>query len=171
MKSEITMNEIACEATSPMARLKCACDALQARMQPWVAASVLLLVRVLFGWQFYQTGKGKLANHAATTEFFASLNLPMPGLTAYMTGGLEMVGGILLLLGLMGRMTGAVLSGVMIVALLTAHRAEAFASIAGFAEQAPTPFLLAAATALAFGAGRFSVDGLMARFRKPAGHG
>ena len=56
---------------------------------------VLLAVRLYWGWQFAQDGWGKLHNLAKVTDFFHSLGLPAPGLTAAMVGGLELAGGIL----------------------------------------------------------------------------
>jgi hypothetical protein len=49
----------------------------------------------------------------------------------------------------------------MVVAYVTAHRDEAFASLSDFTDQAPFPFLMAALVTLAFGGGKFSVDRLL----------
>ena len=46
----------------------------------------LLIIRLYWGWQFFLTGKGKLMNLDKITEFFASLNIPLPGLNAAMAG-------------------------------------------------------------------------------------
>ena len=81
---------------------------------------LLLAVRLYWGWAFFQTGKGKLMNHAQVTEFFTSLNIPMPGLNAYMAGTAECFGGLLLLVGLASRLTAIPLIVTMIVAYLTA---------------------------------------------------
>ncbi len=61
---------------------------------------MLLAVRLYWGFQFAQTGWGKLHNLAKITGFFASLNIPFPGFTAPFVSTLEFVGGILLMLGL-----------------------------------------------------------------------
>jgi len=50
---------------------------------------VLLVLRLVWGWQFLTTGLGKLQNHARVTEFFTSLGIPMPGLNAWFVGGLD----------------------------------------------------------------------------------
>ena len=68
---------------------------------------VLLVLRLVWGWQFLVTGLGKLQNHARVTEFFTSLGIPAPGLNAWFIGGLEMVGGALLLVGFGAGMTAA----------------------------------------------------------------
>jgi putative oxidoreductase len=59
---------------------------------------VLLVLRLVWGWQFLTTGLGKLQNHERVTGFFTSLGIPAPGLNAWFIGGLELVGGALLLL-------------------------------------------------------------------------
>ena len=53
-------------------------------------------LRLVFGWQFFLTGRGKLAHLERTTEFFASLQIPAPGAHALGMGMLECVGGLLL---------------------------------------------------------------------------
>lgn len=128
----------------------------------------LLFVRVVWGWLFFKTGSGKLGNLAGTTEFFASLGLPAPGFHAVAIGLLECVGGLLLLGGFASRFIAMLLFGNMAVAYLTAHR-DAFGSLADFTAAAPYPFLLASLLVLAFGPGRFSIDGWLRRgSTKPA---
>ncbi|HTH52430.1 MAG TPA: DoxX family membrane protein, partial [Edaphobacter sp.] len=39
----------------------------------------LLLVRLYWGWQFAQSGWGRLHHIPQATEFFASLHIPFPG--------------------------------------------------------------------------------------------
>src|SRR5277367_1847386 len=77
---------------------------------------LLLLFRISWGWQFFDTGKGKLINHEKVTMFFSSLNIPAPGLNAWFVGGLECVGGLLLLLGFASRPVAMLLSANMLVA-------------------------------------------------------
>jgi putative oxidoreductase len=126
---------------------------------------LLLVVRLTWGWMFFATGKGKLANLAGTAEFFHSLGIPLPMFNALFVGGLECAGGVLLLLGLMGRPIALLLAGNMLVAYLTADRGG-FQSLRAFTEAAPYPFLMAALLVLAFGPGRWSLDALL--WRKPA---
>src|SRR6185312_3277664 len=82
----------------------------------------LLAVRLYWGWQLVQSGWGKLHHLDRVTEFFASLNLPAPGVTAHFVSGLELVGGIALILGLGARLFGLVLTVNMLVAYWTADR-------------------------------------------------
>ena len=131
---------------------------------------LLLFVRLYWGWQFAQTGWGKLHNLPKVTEFFASLNIPLPGLNAPFVASLEFFGGILLILGLLSRPVALLLSGSMLVAFWTAER-EAFLAIFSDSEKFykadAFTFLFAALLILAFGPGLFSLDALIARKYKP----
>jgi len=60
----------------------------------------LLIVRLYWGWQFAQTGWGKMHDIAKITAFFTTLNIPFPAFNAHFVAGLEFFGGILLILGL-----------------------------------------------------------------------
>lgn len=135
--------------------------ALLRKLEPWGQSAVLLALRLVYGWFFAQTGWGKLVNFERTTAFFGSLGLPAPALTAGLVGTAELVGGLLLAIGVGTRFAGAVLSVVLLTAFATAHAQEALASLTAFTEQAPYPFLVATLVLLAFGAGRLSIDGLL----------
>ena len=131
----------------------------------------LLAVRFYWGWQFAQSGWGKLHRLGGVTDFFASLNIPFPHANAVLVSNLEFFGGILLILGLGSRLTGLVLSGNMLVAYITADR-EALGSILSdpgkFYAADPYTFLFASILMFIFGAGLFSADAILAHvFRKP----
>lgn len=132
----------------------------------------LLTVRLYWGWQLIQTGWGKLHHLAGVTQFFASLNLPAPGVTAHFVASLELVGGIALILGLGVRLFGLMLTVNMLVAYWTADRdaLRAFFSDPGkFYSADPYTFLFAALMALIFGAGLFSMDAILEKvFRERA---
>src|SRR5262249_31150765 len=70
------------------------------RAVSYLQSPLLLLVRLYWGWQFFQTGLGKLRDTDKVVDFFISLNIPHPVFTAHLVGGLECVGGALLFLGL-----------------------------------------------------------------------
>jgi putative oxidoreductase len=124
-------------------------------------APFLLAVRLYWGWQLMQSGWGKLHNLAGVTEFFASLGLPAPHMTAFAISNLELFGGALLALGLGSRLIALVLSGNMFVAYVAADR-EALLSIFSdpgkFYNADPFTFLMASVLVLIFGAGFFSID-------------
>src|SRR6266481_2538143 len=80
----------------------------------------LLLLRIYFFWQLFQTGQGKLAHIEKISDYFASLGIPWPTLNAYMAGATETFGGLLLIIGLASRLTAIPITVVMAVAYLTA---------------------------------------------------
>src|ERR1700675_2086692 len=86
----------------------------------YLQSPFLLLVRLYWGWQLVQSGWGKLHNIEKVTEFFTSLGLPMPGLTAHFIASLEFVGGILLILGLASRLIAVALTINMMMAYVIA---------------------------------------------------
>ena len=76
----------------------------------------LLLVRLATGVVFINHGWAKLQNLAGAESFFAGLGLP-PG-AATLVAVIEVVGGLMLALGIAPRIAGLVLGVVMIVAML-----------------------------------------------------
>jgi len=133
----------------------------------YLQAPLLLAVRVFFFWQLFLAGKGKLLNIDKTVEFFGSLNLPMPVVSAYLAGATECFGGLLLVIGLASRLVAIPVAFTMIVAYLTADY-EALTGIFSdpdkFVAAGPFPFLLSALLVLAFGPGAISIDALIKRF-------
>ena len=127
---------------------------------------MLLAVRLYWGFQFSQTGWGKLHNLAKITAFFASLNIPFPGITTPFVSTLELVGGVFLMLGLLSRPFALLLACNMLVAYWTADR-EALSAIFSdpgkFYAADPYTFLFASLMVLIFGAGFFAVDTLVAK--------
>jgi putative oxidoreductase len=128
--------------------------------------AMLLAVRLYWGFQFAQTGWGKLHNLPKITAFFASLNIPFPGFNAPFISMLEFAGGILFMLGLFSRPIAFLLACNMFVAYWTADH-EALVSIFSdpgkFYVADPYTFLFASLMVLIFGAGLYSVDTLIAR--------
>ena len=126
----------------------------------------LLVVRLYWGWQLAQNGWGKLHNLDNVTQFFASLGLPAPGPTAFFVASFELVGGILLALGLFSRIAALGIAVDMIVAYVTADREAllAFFSDPGkFYVADPYTFLFAGLLILIFGPGGFALDALLRR--------
>jgi putative oxidoreductase len=132
---------------------------------------LLLIIRLYWGWQFFQTGKGKLTNLPKVTEFFRSLHIPFPGFNAALAGSTECFGGLLLLVGLGARLVSLPLAFVCVVAYLTAEfdkLKQIFTDPDKFLSADPFLFMLAAIIVFAFGPGIFSVDWLIARkLRRP----
>jgi len=127
----------------------------------------LLLVRVYWGWQFWQAGWGKLHDISKPIGFFTELGIPFPVLNAWFVSLLECFGGILLILGLASRLISIPLVIDMVVAYIAADR-EALKSIFSepdkFYAAAPYTLLFASLIVLVFGPGTISLDYLIARY-------
>jgi putative oxidoreductase len=134
----------------------------------------LLAVRLYWGWQLAQNGWGKLHNLSRVTDYFASLGLPAPGATATFVSMVEFVGGILLAVGLLSRLSSLAIAIDMGTAYVTADR-QALASITSdpgkFYTADEYTFLFAALLILIFGPGKISVDILLERALKRQGTG
>ncbi|HME31155.1 MAG TPA: DoxX family protein [Terriglobales bacterium] len=150
---------------TPISRIQSA-YALLVRCANSLQSAFLLFVRLYWGWQFAVDGWGKLHNLPKVTEYFGSLGLPAPGPTAYFVSILELMGGVLLALGLGSRLIALLLTANMTVAYITGDR-EALMSIFSdpdkFSAAAPFTYLMASLIVLIFGPGRFSLDSLIER--------
>jgi putative oxidoreductase len=127
---------------------------------------LLLAMRLYWGWQFFQTGKGKLMNLDRTAGFFESLHIPMPHLNAIMAGSTECFGGLFLLLGLGSRVLTIPLIFTMCIAYVTAESDALHAIFSDpdkFVSAAPFEFMFTAIIILVFGPGKFSLDSLIAK--------
>lgn len=132
----------------------------------WLQSPLLLLVRLYWGWQFMQTGWGKLQHLDRVIGFFHSLGIPFPGIQAPLVAGMEFFGGLLLILGLGSRIVGLILAFDMLVAYWTASRDalfSVFSNPGNFYNADPYTFMFAALMVFIFGAGLFSLDALIAR--------
>jgi putative oxidoreductase len=122
---------------------------------------LLLALRLYWGWQFFETGKGKLMHHDAVTGFFQSLHIPLASFNVYLAGSTECFGGLLLLLGLGSRVVCLPLIFTLVIAYLTAEFDSVrniFSDPDKFVTADPFLFMLACFVVLSFGPGRFSLD-------------
>lgn len=110
--------------------------ATAARLRP----RVWVLVRVLTGLFFVTSGLPKLAAHAMWAAEFARWDVPLPGLAVYGVGALEVVGGLLLALGVAARPIAGLLAATMAGALL-------FAGTSDGGQHIVLPLLLGSVTA------------------------
>ncbi len=83
---------------------------------------LLLLIRLYWGWQLATDGWGKLHHLDRVAEYFATLNMPMPALTALFVSLVERIGGITLAACIFTRLTALVLFINMTVAFLAAEK-------------------------------------------------
>jgi putative oxidoreductase len=89
------------------------------RLLPLYPAWGIFIVRIVtgllfafHGWQKFADGIGGVA------EFFAKIGIPMPGVMAPFVAGLELIGGVLLVLGLATRWIGLLFTCEMLVTTL-----------------------------------------------------
>ena len=125
-----------------------------------------LATRIVIGLAFYQAGSGKFRHFENVIGFFQGIGIPLPALNAGLVASMEAVGGIMLILGLFTRFFASGLSITMVVALITADKADFLASWGSAAESSPTDitafvFLLFLLWLISFGAGKLSVDALL----------
>lgn len=143
--------------------LYCRLTAILTTIGRAVQPVLLLLLRLWWGWSFFQTGKGKLLHLSRIAEYFASLHIPLPTLNAAVAGTVECCGGLLLMVGLFSRLVSVPLIFTLVVAYATAER-EALNAIFSdpdkFTGAAPFLFLLAVSIVFAFGPGKLSLDAL-----------
>ena len=121
------------------------------------ASSIPFIGRALLAAIFLISGAGKLAAPAATMGYIAAMGLPFPAVGLAGAIGVELIGGLLLVLGYQTRWTALALAAFSIVTGLVFHSAigdqnqmihllKNFAMAGGLLQVA------------AFGAGAFSLD-------------
>ena len=113
----------------------------------------LFIIRLVAGSIFIFHGVQKLSNMEGTVAFFASLGFG--AFLAWAVAIIELLGGISLILGIFTKVFGALLSAIMIVAILKVKLAL------GFSAAEIDLMLLAVSVSVLFsGCGRYSVCGL-----------
>lgn len=144
-------------------------QSLLAKVGECLQSPLLLAIRLYWGWQFFQAGKGKLQHLDKTVSYFSSLSIPAPKLNAILASSTECSCGILLLLGLFSRFASPALITVMCVAYATADTEAlhaVFTKPDKFLGADPFLFLFASVIVFAFGPGRLSLDALLFKNRK-----
>jgi putative oxidoreductase len=120
----------------------------------------LLLARLAVAYGFYEPAMQKWSDIDAVAQWFGSMGIPFPTLNAYMAASTELLGVVLLTLGLFTRLISIPLMVVMIVAIVTVHLPNGFgAGNNGF--EIPLYYLLFLSIFASFGAGKFSLDYLL----------
>jgi putative oxidoreductase len=84
------------------------------------AAYVTTAVRVVAGAVFVSVSTGKFVDHMKEAMDFESYGVPIPDTAVYVVGVLELVGGLLLVVGLFTRVAALLLAANMIGAIATA---------------------------------------------------
>jgi putative oxidoreductase len=133
---------------------------------------LLLAIRIYWGIQFTQDGWGKLTHLGRVTDFFTSLNLPAPGATALFVALVELIGGLLFILGIASRLTALVLFVNMTMAYLSVpddrvNFSHILSKPEDFYGASPYTYWFAALLILILGPGLISVDTLIKRWLVP----
>jgi putative oxidoreductase len=120
----------------------------------WLPA---LVSRLTLGFIFIQSGWGKITHLDRVVEFFMSLGIPAARLQAPFVAGVELVCGILVLVGLFTRLAALPLIGTMVVAILTA-RIHDVQQVADFLSLPEYLFIVLLLWLAIKGAGKASLD-------------
>jgi putative oxidoreductase len=121
-----------------------------------------LFARIVTGWVFLGTGWGKLTHLPLVIENFRNWGIPAPEVLGPFVSGVEFCGGILLLAGLLTRISAGALGVVMIVAVVSAQwdDVDSLQSLLGLEEIMYLALFVWLAIA---GAGRISIDHYLER--------
>jgi len=122
----------------------------------------LLLFRLILAVGFFGPAMMKIKNLESVAEWFASMNYPLPMVSASLAMLTEVAGVILLVLGLRTRIIALPLIFVMMVAIFTVHISNGFAAgDNGF--EIPLYYALMLFALVVYGSGRYSLDHLLNR--------
>lgn len=120
----------------------------------------LLFARLIIAYGFYEPAMNKWAGIEDVASWFGSMGIPFPLLNAYMAATTEMLGVLLLTLGLFTRLISLPLIIIMIVAIVTVHLGNGFsAGDNGF--EIPLYYMIFLFIFVSNGAGTFSLDRLL----------
>ena len=120
----------------------------------------LLFARLAVAYGFYDPAMQKWSDISSVATWFGSIGIPFPTLNAYMAASTEIIGVVLLTLGLFTRLISIPLMVIMVVAITTVHLAHGFsAGDNGF--EIPLYYMMFLAIFATFGAGKLSLDYLL----------
>jgi putative oxidoreductase len=117
----------------------------------------LLLARLIVAYGFLDPALMKWKDIGAVAQWFGSMGIPLPTLNAYMAATTEIIGVILLTIGLFIRVISIPLMFIMVVAITTVHFEHGFlAGNNGF--EIPLYYMLFLFIFATHGAGKVSFD-------------
>jgi putative oxidoreductase len=128
---------------------------------------VLLLIRIWLGYRMFSASYSSVVDiifHPGERAFFEKwfgkeLHFPMPVLMAFLAKGAELIGGVLIFLGLLTRAGASLIAFTMLVATLMANLGENFNIDGGFT----ISYLLFAIILIIEGGGQYSIDNFFLR--------
>ena len=128
------------------------------RILPFNPDAALLLLRLVLGVIMIYHGLPKVMDFGGTIGGFQSMGVPLPALAATFAAIAEVIGGILILLGILTDIAGLLFAIDMLGAILFVHAKNGFAQGKGGVEWPLALLAMALAVALA-GPGRYAVGG------------
>jgi len=135
------------------------------RIGPYLTPGVLLIFRLAWGWELFESGRAHLSNVPAMVERFQSWGVPLPHLNVFISGYTELFGGLFLMAGLASRLIAIPLFFNFCVAYLTASHDTVVNFFrqdpSNFIDDAAFPFLITSLLILAVGPGLISIDALL----------
>jgi len=120
----------------------------------------ILGARLMIAYGFAKPALLKLNDMSATSEWFESIHIPLPTLSAYLVSGIETIGIVLLILGLFTRQISILLTFVMMGAIVFVHEAHGF-SVANNGIEIPLYYMMFLFIFATFGGGKYSLDSLL----------
>jgi putative oxidoreductase len=130
---------------------------------------LLLIIRLYWGWEFFLTGKGKLMDLSKPAQYFESVGIPFPHFSAFLAGCTELIGGLLLIVGLANRLISIPLMILLVTAYFTADSDAVraiFSDPDKFLSATEFQFLLAVVIVFVFGPRALSLDALIGKYFK-----
>lgn len=121
-----------------------------------------LVVRIAFGYFWFETGIAKVQNIDGFANRFVEWGIPFPHFNATLSAWTELIGGALIFLGLFTRLTAVpmIINMVVAIALVVIRDVS---SIDDFVELDEVVYILIFFWLLMAGPGRFSLDHLLVR--------
>lgn len=120
----------------------------------------LLAMRLVLAYGFFNPAMMKVKNFNGIIEWFASLGIPLPVFNAFLATTTELLGVLLLTIGLGVRVITLPLIITMIVAITTVHWSNGFeAGDNGF--EIPLYYIVMLFLLHTHGSGKYSVDALL----------
>jgi putative oxidoreductase len=138
------------------------CDRLLAVLDSYSWLGPLVL-RIFFGYFWFETGLGKLQNLDSFSERFMNWGVPFPTFSAALSGATDLIGGALLILGLFTRLATIpmLINMVVAISLVVIKNVGSFDD---FVELDEFIYILILFWLLMAGPGRASLDTLLARW-------
>ncbi len=121
---------------------------------------IILGIRLTLAYGFSMPALMKINDIKVTSTWFESIAIPLPTVAAYLVSALEIMGIVLLVLGLFTRQIAIFLSFIMLGAMFFVHAQYGY-SVENNGIEIPLYYLLFLIILASFGAGKYSLDNLI----------